>query len=387
MSWLGGSFNGTSSAHQFTVVTGEANAVVTLKEATASTSDNSKVWIDWGDGTRESVSSVISSKNIAHTYATAGEYLIRTWNLDFDWANPSGDSWSYEALGQTGLTVSGAGGGAGSLLSFGLLNHTSILYGRWKFGNPSISWDTTAVTDYPIGAMGRTTSFLNSNGHWESSFNFDTPAENPVTGRNFDWFSVEPGQGPTNTESMFRFNANFNPIVTNWDMTRCANCKQMFRGNAGFQGIGLNNWDTSGIGNFGLMLQENDVANYDIENWTFESVADLFQIVYECGSFDRDISGWFTNGAGFRNIVPNMSGMLSNTAMSTENYSKYLIGLANWLNTPGTPNSTNVALGASGLTYNSTSYPGIGGGTYSDAVSARAYLVTFGFNITDGGVV
>ena len=387
MSWLGGSFNGNSSAHQFTVETGSTNATVTLKEATNATSDNSKVWVDWGDGTRESVSSIISGKNITHTYATAGEYLIRTWNLDFDWANPSGDSWSYEALGQTGLTVSGVNGGAKALMSFGLLNHTSILYGRWKFGNPSISWETDNVTDYPIGAMGRTSSFLNSNGHWESSFNFDTAAENPVTGRNFDWFSVEPGGGPTNTESMFRFNLNFNPKVGTWDMSRCANCKQMFRSNQGFYGIGLENWDTSGIGNFGLMLQENNVANYDIENWSFESISDWFQFLYLVPNFDRDISNWFTNGAGFRNIVPNMANMLSGTGLSTENYSKFLIGFANWLNTPGTPNSSNVALGASGLTYNNTSYPGIGGGTYSDAVSARAYLSTFGLNISDGGQV
>ena len=63
--------------------------------------------------------------------------------------------------------------------------------------------------------------------------------------------------------------------------------------------------------------------------------------------------------------------MLNNCGMSTENYSRTLIGWANSVDANGDLPSGST-LGATGRTYNSTAY--VSGQTYNDAVSARAYL-------------
>jgi len=84
------------------------------------------------------------------------------------------------------------------------------------------------------------------------------------------------------------------------------------------------------------------------------------------------------------NNVTTMTGLFDSSGMSTENYSRTLIG---WANSHFAGNArNNVTLGATGITYNSTAYTT--GNQFNDGVSARAYLVgTADWNITDAGAV
>ena len=81
-----------------------------------------------------------------------------------------------------------------------------------------------------------------------------------------------------------------------------------------------------------------------------------------------------------------MDGMLNNSGMSTENYSRTLIG---WANSVAANNSApaGITLGAAGRTYNDTAY--VSGQTYNNAVAARAYLTGSppSWSISDGGEV
>jgi len=77
-----------------------------------------------------------------------------------------------------------------------------------------------------------------------------------------------------------------------------------------------------------------------------------------------------------------MSNMLSNCGMSTENYSRTLIGWANSISTRGNL-PANIFLGAVGRTYNCINY--VTGQTYNTAVAARTYLDTGTPNWTFSG--
>ena len=82
-----------------------------------------------------------------------------------------------------------------------------------------------------------------------------------------------------------------------------------------------------------------------------------------------------------------MSGMLENCGMSDENYSRALVGWANFVYDNSGP--YNITLGANGLQYTNalTSYPGYGSEEFTTAPAARAFLtgVTGGWTITDSG--
>jgi len=127
------------------------------------------------------------------------------------------------------------------------------------------------------------------------------------------------------------------------------------------------------------MFSQNTDFNQDISGWDVSNVVNMTSMFENALSFNRDLSSWDISS------VTNMSWMFSGAAMSTENYSRTLIG---WANSHYAGNAQdNVPLTAFvGPTYNNTAYTT--GNQFNDAVSARAYLVgTAGWTITDGGQV
>jgi hypothetical protein len=77
--------------------------------------------------------------------------------------------------------------------------------------------------------------------------------------------------------------------------------------------------------------------------------------------------------------------MLDNCGMDDENYSKTLIGWANYVD-GNADEPDNVTLGAASLQYNDTVY---GGSPYDDGEEARDYLTgaTVNWVITDAGKI
>ena len=136
--------------------------------------------------------------------------------------------------------------------------------------------------------------------------------------------------------------------------------------------------DTSNAINTSFMFSQNTDFNQDISGWDVSSVVDMNNMFFNALSFNRDLSSWDISS------VTDMTEMFNGSAMSTENYSRTLIG---WANSHFAGNAQdNVTLGASGITYNNTAYTT--GNEFNDAASARAYLVdTAGWTITDGGQV
>jgi hypothetical protein len=115
-----------------------------------------------------------------------------------------------------------------------------------------------------------------------------------------------------------------------------------------------------------------------VEHWRGDEHVEMFS---GASSFNRDIGAWSLRTAGV-----NMLNMLNGSGMSTENYSRTLIGWANYVSA-NSDAPANVTLGATGRTYNNTAY--VSGQTYNDAAAARAYLTGSPptWTITDGGQV
>jgi surface protein len=170
-----------------------------------------------------------------------------------------------------------------------------------------------------------------------------------------------------------------------------------------FNDINVTYWDVSGVDNFFVAFAGRDAFNRDVSVWDISQATNLRSMFANAISFNQNISPWntsnviqmqtvFSGASSFnQNLgswsiknVTGMSGMFNNSGMSTENYSRTLIG---WANSHYSGNAkNNVSLGATSITYNSTAYTT--GNQFNDAVSARAYLVgTAGWTITDGGAV
>ena len=125
------------------------------------------------------------------------------------------------------------------------------------------------------------------------------------------------------------------------------------------------------------MFAQNTDFNQDISGWDVSNVVNMSFMFSNALSFNRDLSSWDISN------VTNMEDMFWGAAMSTENYSRTLIG---WANSHYAGNAQDNVPLSSFLNYNNTTYTT--GNQFNDAVSARAYLVgTAGWTITDGGQV
>jgi surface protein len=195
--------------------------------------------------------------------------------------------------------------------------------------------------------------------------------------------------GSWNTSSVTRFDnmfngaTSFNQPIGSWNTAAVTNMSGMFQNATNFnQNIG--SWNTAEVTSMVSMFQNATVFNQPIGSWNTAAVTNMFSMFQNANAFNQNLGAWNLRLAGLQ--MTNM--FLNANALSTENYSRTLIGWANYVsansNTPA-----SVTLGGGTRTYNNTAYTV--GETYNDAVAARAYLTGVApdpaWTITDGGEV
>jgi surface protein len=189
--------------------------------------------------------------------------------------------------------------------------------------------------------------------------------------------------GVTNCSSMFQACTVFNSPIGNWNTSAVTTIASMFNGAAAFnQNIG--SWNTSSVTSLLSTFQGATVFNQPIGSWNTAAVTNMFAMFQNAAAFNQNLGAWNLRLAGLQMT----NTFLNANALSTENYSRTLIGWANYVsansNTPA-----SVTLGGGTRTYNNTAYTV--GETYNDAVAARAFLASASpgpaWTITDGGEV
>ena len=196
----------------------------------------------------------------------------------------------------------------------------------------------------------------------------------------------------TTMQQMFQYQREFNCDIRTWNVGNVTNFNTFMVAfgtlpifNNGFSsGTSYTwNWNTSSVTNFSSMFRNCASMNGDIGGWDVSSATNMYRMLVSCTSFDQDISDWTISTS-----LTSMGEMLNNTNLSVENYSRFLVSLANQVYDNG-DSPTGIDLGAYGLQYSNvlTAYPGYGSEQFTTAPAARAYLTgaTAGWTITDAG--
>jgi hypothetical protein len=189
--------------------------------------------------------------------------------------------------------------------------------------------------------------------------------------------------GWANFDSAFR-DHNVNVEVPSSIPSTVTTLSRMFSAASGFENkfnrANIAAWNTSNVTSMIGVFVRCDF-NHPIDSWNVSSVTDMNNMFLN-SLFNQSLGSWALRLAGV-----NLTSMLNNSGLSTENYSRTLVGWANYAaansNTPA-----SVTLGAASRTYNATVYAP--GATYTNAVDARAFLTAAApspaWTITDGGV-
>lgn len=273
------------------------------------------------------------------------------------------------------------------------------------------SWDTGTIED--MGGMFWRVFFFNEDlGDWNTEN--VTNMRNMFSGAsNFDQDIGDWDTGSVvSMESMFFGARDFNQDIGDWDTGNVEDMSSMFSRARSFnQDIG--DWETGNVESMSWMFRRADDFNQDIGNWDVSEVESTSNMFWNADAFDQDIGGWDTgnirfmdsmfagaesfnqdisdwdlssiigsisnllNGAesfnqnlGDLNIedLSSLSGMLSETGLSPDNYDKTLMG---WSEQNV---EDEVTLGAVGL-------------HYCEAGDERQFLIDeFDWEIEDEGV-
>ena len=149
----------------------------------------------------------------------------------------------------------------------------------------------------------------------------------------------------TNMQSMFQGCGAFNQSLSNWNVSKVTNMKSMFQGCGAFN-QSLSNWDVSKVTNMWSMFHGCKAFNQPLANWQVGNVSNMINMFNECAAFNQPLEGWdvskvtemsymFSGCSSFNQSlaawkIKTVVGSLGKTAMSVENYSKTLVGWAEW---------------------------------------------------------
>ena len=145
----------------------------------------------------------------------------------------------------------------------------------------------------------------------------------------------------TNMCGMFYNCTSFNQSLEGWNVSNVTDMSQMFYGCTSFN-QSLEGWNVSNVTKMSQMFSGCTSFNQPLTGWDVSKVTDMRYMFEGCTSFNQSLGAW-----KIRTVV----GSIGETAMSVENYSKSLVGWAEWAKEA---DIKNIAFDANvqGLVYN-----------------------------------
>ena len=209
---------------------------------------------------------------------------------------------------------------AATTCTSGITDMSELFEGETTFNEDISTWDVSNVTN--MSFMFRDAEAFNQ----DISF--------------WDVSSVE------NMRSMFNGAETFEQDIGAWETENVTDMRFMFSGAESFnQDIG--EWETQNVTRMDRMFRDAESFNQDISDWETQNVTTMNRMFLRAASFDQDIGNWDVSNVEnmrrmFRGAVAfdqdlshwdvgqssNMSEMFENTALSTVNYDRILIGWA-----------------------------------------------------------
>jgi len=364
------------------VTTTTANETFTIPCQNVGTFD---AGIEWGDGSVSSITAYNDSA-LTHTYAAAGDHLIRIRgtfpNIYF---NDGGDKLKVTKvlnLGDVGWTrLDRAFYGCSNMTEFtvgttdtsSVTNMSFMFYSCSSITSLDVSgFDTSSVTN--MSFMFRNCSSLTA---------LDLSA--------FDTSSV------TNMSFMFYSCSSITSLdVSGFDTSSVTTMSFMFRNCSSLTALDLSAFDTSSVTNMGFMFFNcSSLTSLDVSGFDTSSVTNMSSMFYSCSSITSlDVSGFDTSS------VTTMSSMFRNCSSLAD-----IIGVESFdiegLNSTGDLNNFMINVTIPTARYDALLVnwdaqepfdgmsPNFGNSTYtagSAAATARANLISNdGWTITDGG--
>ena len=364
------------------VTTTTSNETFTIPTQNVGTFD---AGIEWGDGSVSSISAY-NDAALTHTYATAGDHLIRIRgsfpNIYFNNAGDKLKVKSVENLGRVGWTRL-------NRAFFGCSNMTSFIAGNC---------DTSSVAT--MGNMFQSCSSLTT----LDVSNFDTssvndmgymfyicPSLTTLDVSSFDTSSV------TSMFVMFYGCSSLTTLdVNGFDTANVTNMVQMFRDCSSLTTLDVSNFDTSSVTNMGYIFRNcSSLTTLDVTNFDTSSVTNMDSMFRNCSSLTTlDVSNFDTSS------VTNMYTMFYLCTSLTD-----IVGVEDF-NIEALDSTTDLDNFATSITLPTARYdallinwdaqepfdgmsPNFGSSTYTAggaAAAARANLISNdGWTITDGG--
>ena len=276
--------------------------------------------IDWGDGTRETVTGI--DPNPTHTYAAPGTYTVSIQGsfpqiyLDASRHDPSrrgsrSNAQKLRTVEQWGAiawhSMENAFAGARHLTVHAddvpdlsrVTSTRGMFLEATSFNAPIGDWDVSSVRDMSV-MFAEAASFDQPIGGW------DVSGVEDMSGlfMNASLFNQHlNGWEVSNVRSMaamFAGAADFNRDISDWTVSSVETMDGMFMNAVSFnQDIGR--WDVSNVNSMTAMFAGADAFNQNIGSWNVSRVATMRDMFSESETFDQDIGAWDVSNV--RNLV------------------------------------------------------------------------------------
>lgn len=214
-----------------------------------------RAWIDWGDGSAKSEVKTYNSANLAHVYATAGDYTVSiTGSFPNICFNNTGDKLKLReivAWGKTGF----------KRLSYAFYGCTNLTSTATDGGGSTIAFvDSLMIT-------------------FRGCANFNGPIGNWNTGNN------------TNLQYTFANMSAFNQPVGNWNTEKVTDFLGVFYSCTSFNQE-LANWNPIKAYRLYSMFESATVFNKNIGNWNTSNCTNMARMFFNATAFSQDLSAW-----------------------------------------------------------------------------------------------